>query len=126
MISVGEAGGDEFIFHGGTSMATPLVAGCAALVREFLAKHHEINEPSAALVKALLINGAQPLNGNGVAPELAGIPNSDEGFGRVNVPATVGPFPAGTSFILRLKRHRPEAPRLKSNRGNRDAHHVSA
>jgi serine protease AprX len=94
-------GGDEFIFHGGTSMATPLVAGCAALVREFLDEVHQIKDPSAALVKALIINGAQPLNRIGVAPVLIGIPNPDEGFGRVNIPATVGPFPEGTSLTLK-------------------------
>ncbi len=46
-----------FFFDGGTSMATPLVAGCAALVRQFLVTDHAIASPSAALVKALLING---------------------------------------------------------------------
>ena len=81
----------RFIFDGGTSMASPLVAGCAALVREFLDKVHNLKNPSAALVKALLINGAQPLGQNGNDASL--VPNSDQGFGRVDMAATVGPFP---------------------------------
>lgn len=46
-----------FFFDGGTSMATPLVAGCVAVVRETLVKNG-MRDPSAALIKALLINGA--------------------------------------------------------------------
>ena len=47
---------------GGTSMAAPLVAGCAALVREYyVSKRH--HEPSAALLKATLINGTRWLTG---------------------------------------------------------------
>ena len=84
-----------FIFHGGTSMASPLVAGCAALVREFLAEVHHITNPSAALVKSLLINGARPLGQNGNAASVT--PDFDQGFGRVDMPATVGPFPPNVS-----------------------------
>lgn len=78
-----------YYFNNGTSMATPLVAGCAALVREHLIKSRGINQPSAALVKALLINGAQNINGQFVPSEAGNIPNHAEGFGRVNVAATV-------------------------------------
>jgi hypothetical protein len=42
---------------GGTSMSTPLTAGAAALVRQYYTETEAI-EPSAALVKATLINGA--------------------------------------------------------------------
>ena len=34
-------------------MATPLAAGCAAVVREFLQTRRQLATPSAALVKAL-------------------------------------------------------------------------
>lgn len=93
-------GGTRFFFFGGTSMASPLVAGCVALVREFLEKVNHINKPSAALVKALLINGARPLTRQTVAAQFAGIPNSEEGFGRVDMAATVGPFAENESITF--------------------------
>lgn len=78
--------GDPWVFLGGTSMATPLVAGCAAVVRESLIKN-EILTPTAALVKALLINGADPLPGQwvGAYADAGEAPNYSSGFGRVNV-----------------------------------------
>ena len=51
-----------WFFDSGTSMATPLVAGCAAVIREALLAGG-VSTPSAALVKALLINGAMSLPG---------------------------------------------------------------
>lgn len=89
----------QFYFDGGTSMASPLVAGCVALTREFLSKIHNLDNPSAALVKALLINGAQPINGqsgNGTA-----LPDSEQGFGRVNMATTVGPVSEQTRLIIK-------------------------
>jgi len=72
-------------------MATPLVAGCAAVVRQHLIEEREITTPSAALVKALLINGAQNIPGQFVPSEAGSIPNPDEGFGRVNLASSVAP-----------------------------------
>ena len=92
---------DLFYFMGGTSMATPLVAGCAALVREFLIEEHGLQTPSAALVKAMLINGARNIAGQYVPSEAGVIPNSAEGFGRVDMRATVGPFEAGEILTIR-------------------------
>jgi subtilisin family serine protease len=88
-----------YYFMGGTSVATPLVAGCAALVREFLATRPTgaIVDPSAALVKALLINGAVDIPGQYLPSETGTIPNSNEGFGRVNMEATVG---AGSTQLV--------------------------
>ncbi|HKO00651.1 MAG TPA: S8 family serine peptidase [Thermoanaerobaculia bacterium] len=78
-----------YMFEGGTSMATPLVAGSAALIREFLQKQG-VAHPSAALVKALLINGAHDMTGQYVPSETGPTPNINEGFGRVDVAASIG------------------------------------
>ena len=81
-----------YFFEGGTSMATPLVAGCAAVLREFAIKQKGIKKPSAALVKALLINGAHNIAGQYTPSEAGVIPNVNQGFGRVDVAAVAGPF----------------------------------
>ncbi|HEX8557527.1 MAG TPA: S8 family serine peptidase [Pyrinomonadaceae bacterium] len=80
-----------YFFNGGTSMAAPLVAGCAAVVREFL-QARGVERPSAALVKAMLINGATNISGQYVPSEAAEIPNRSAGFGRVDLARTVGPL----------------------------------
>ena len=51
----------NYAYMGGTSMATPLTAGGAALVREWMGKVRGIPNPSAALMKAVIINGATQL-----------------------------------------------------------------
>ncbi|MDX6288730.1 MAG: serine protease AprX [Blastocatellia bacterium] len=92
-------GDGQFVFLGGTSMASPLVAGCVALAREYLDQVHNIKSPSASLVKALLINGARPFNGqNGNG---TGLPDWEQGFGRVNMLTTVGPFPEHARVIVK-------------------------
>ncbi|KAM0345792.1 hypothetical protein ACHAPU_006145 [Fusarium lateritium] len=65
---------EDWMFLTGTSMATPLVAGCVAALREHLTKQR-VQRPSAALIKALLVNGAVDL-GKSVA---------EQGFGRVDL-----------------------------------------
>jgi subtilase family serine protease len=74
-------------YLGGTSMAAPLVAGGAAVVRDFYlkARAHQV---SAALVKAVLINSAVDLldeNNDGVFDNANPIPNMHEGWGRVDL-----------------------------------------
>ena len=89
-----------YMFEGGTSMATPLVAGCVANVRAFLRTSHAIAKPSAALLKALIINGARDLTGQYVPSEAGDIPNNNEGFGRVDVRAVVGPYATGETLVF--------------------------
>ena len=70
-------------FHmGGTSMATPITSGCVALLRQYLRTQRGVASPSAALLKALLIAGAQRLPGQ--APATALLDNA-QGYGRVDL-----------------------------------------
>lgn len=74
---------------GGTSMATPGVAGAAALVRQYLVQGFYPHGypgsgpallPSAALLKSIIINSAINMTGTGVD---APIPDNSQGWGRV-------------------------------------------
>jgi hypothetical protein len=74
-------------------MSTPLVAGGAAVVRQYLKDAVNIPNPSAALVKAMLMHTATDMypgqfGGNGKATGqemLATRPNPHQGMGRVNM-----------------------------------------
>jgi len=84
-------GTELYAFMGGTSMAAPFASGCAALVREYYASLP--HEPSAALVKATLINGTHWLTGKDAVVEREVPPNNHQGFGRVSMRTTL-PSPA--------------------------------
>jgi hypothetical protein len=88
------------IYDGGTSMSTPLVAGAAAILREFLIKRKDIPSPSAALVKALLINGAVAIDGQYTPTEAGPGPNFAAGFGRVNTGTITDPTMEPARLIL--------------------------
>jgi subtilisin family serine protease len=82
---------DAYKYLGGTSMSNPLVAGAAAVVRDYYGQTAG-HAPSAALVKATLINSAVDLldeNNDGVDDNAYPIPNHHEGWGRVDVAAAV-------------------------------------
>src|ERR1044072_573657 len=79
----GSSADPAFMFDSGTSMATPLVAGCVAVLRETLVKNGT-PKPSAALIKAMLINGADELKGQYPPSEAGPSPNNNSGFGIVN------------------------------------------
>ncbi len=66
----------DYTLEGGTSMSAPLAAGCATLVRQTLTSAGTEN-PSAELVKAILINSADPFRG----PR----PNFQAGWGLINL-----------------------------------------
>jgi serine protease AprX len=69
-------------------MITPLAAGCSSVLREMQVKNGRPN-PSAALIKALLINGAVNSTGHYSPLEVSTSPNGDFGFGRVNLEGSV-------------------------------------
>ncbi|MBI9111955.1 S8 family serine peptidase [Maridesulfovibrio ferrireducens] len=84
---------DDYYWSGGTSMATPLVAGTAAVLREYLMKEEGFTDPSAALVKTSLIHGAGSLvpgqYGTGSTQEVTAAPDNVQGWGRVNLESSI-------------------------------------
>ena len=77
---------------GGTSMAAPHVAGIAALVREFFQTRQNLPNPTAALIKATILNGGQPVNGNP-------IPSFQNGFGRLNMTDSLPNYPGFLVYV---------------------------
>ena len=73
-----------YLEYTGTSMATPNAAGAAAMIREYLEEIALRQSPQGALVKALLILGAEDIGARD-------IPNNDEGWGRVNLRNSLAP-----------------------------------
>jgi hypothetical protein len=87
---------EHYYYNAGTSMSTPLVSGAAALVREWLVRLAGVSNPSAALVKALLLNGAVNPSpgqyGGGITQEVPSQqPNPVSGWGRVDLEASLIP-----------------------------------
>ncbi len=88
---------DDYVYCGGTSMATPLVAGMGALVREWLMSQGHAN-PSGAAVKAVLLDTTRD-----IAPGQYGTldaqeipfdrPNSVAGWGRADLLFIDAPAP---------------------------------
>ena len=75
----------------GTSQSASVAGGLASLTREFLREQVGIQSPSASLIKAALINGADDLG----APD---VPNNEEGWGQLNLANTVMPTHSGSSL----------------------------
>ncbi|KJS15145.1 MAG: hypothetical protein VR69_14705 [Peptococcaceae bacterium BRH_c4b] len=71
----------QYLRMQGTSMAAAVAGGAAALTREMLQKDLSIASPSAALLKAVLINGARAENGP-----------SRQGFGIIDLTGTAISF----------------------------------
>jgi subtilisin family serine protease len=91
----GESGDSKYMYLAGTSMATPLVAGCCAVLRQALiANGHRdekdgVKNPTGSLIKALLINGAAPVGGQYMPDGVNEGYNAHSGFGRVDLSASI-------------------------------------
>ena len=73
----------------GTSQSASVAGGLAALTREFIREQVNIVSPSASLIKAAMINGAEDLG----TPD---VPNQNEGWGQLNLENTVMPTEGST------------------------------
>ena len=80
-------------------MAAPLVSGCAALVREYYVKSRK-HKPSAALVKATLINSTRKLTAPDATADHPELPNYHQGFGCIYMPWA---FPSAAEPAFRLE-----------------------
>ena len=113
-------GAGSYGYLGGTSMAAPIVAGCAAVLREYLREERDLPNPSAALLKALLIASTRKMKARDLPEELRdqiGYPDFDQGFGRVDL-STILPHdgaPAGRR--LEYDDVRQESPKALTSRG---------
>ncbi|KYH34434.1 serine protease AprX [Clostridium tepidiprofundi DSM 19306] len=67
---------DYYAYMGGTSMATPLTAGAVAVARQYMQQEWN-HTPSAAMMKAAIINGGTDLG--------FGYPSRDQGWGRISL-----------------------------------------
>lgn len=89
----------DYFFMGGTSMATPLVAGAVALIRQFLRAKIKIRRPSAALVKAVLIHGAERMEYRYSADNRRGLYDMEQGWGLVNVRNSIDKSPGKVKYL---------------------------
>lgn len=74
----------HYAYMGGTSMAAPIVAGCAALVRQYY-REDRAHQPSAALLKATLVNSTRWLTGGDAIANHGKSPNYHQGFGAISM-----------------------------------------
>jgi subtilisin family serine protease len=88
---------DNYVWAGGTSMATPITAGATTAARQYVVEKMGVANPSSALMKAVMMHTAVDLYpgqyGEGGASKgqelLTHRPNNDEGFGRVDMAKVV-------------------------------------
>lgn len=81
----------KYMYDGGTSMATPLTTGAAAVVRQYLRTVKGRQSPSAALVKATLIHAAQHHPYRFEPDSANGDFDMSQGWGHVNLARALMP-----------------------------------
>ena len=92
----------NYLWMGGTSMATPLTAGAVGLTRQWVTTTGGITNPSGQLLKALLLNGARNMSpgqyGTGSTREVAAVrPSNVQGWGHIDLYNTLQP--ASNQFL---------------------------
>ena len=75
----------------GASQATPVVSGAAVLTRQYLREELGISTPGSDLIRGILIHGAEDLGSKDV-------PNSLEGWGRLNLENSLYPEYSNTQL----------------------------
>jgi subtilisin family serine protease len=83
----------DYAWMSGSSMAAPVVTGALALIGQWWRPTHQGANPSPAMCKAILINGADDIAGgpDGRGGYLDHVPNGDQGWGRLNIAASINP-----------------------------------
>ncbi|MGS0685624.1 S8 family serine peptidase [Nakamurella sp. GG22] len=79
----------NYFYDSGTSMATPITSGGVAILRQYLRQRRGLANPSAALMKAMIVNAAAVPGGGPAAPD------NTRGFGWLDVQQMLTPPGAG-------------------------------
>jgi hypothetical protein len=95
-------GFSRYMYDSGTSMATPFVSGCAALIRQWLTERRGIPKPTASLIKAILTGGAYDMSADPGSLCAGSAPNNSQGWGRVDLGQSLYPTNASVMVVDRI------------------------